>query len=153
MIRNLTLVSWLAACLVTATSVFGQMTPPDPADVAARCVAAMEDARDRTVGAIADTTGAAVDRIAQLDADGAPDRVIIRAGDAGINRVRLIGRFGTARIANIERHCVHLLIRLEAERDLIMRVRGAAEGFREDIRNAVARGSMAIRQAVADAIG
>eukprot|EP01025_Chloroclados_australasicus_P065557 TRINITY_DN8931_c0_g1_i14.p4 TRINITY_DN8931_c0_g1~~TRINITY_DN8931_c0_g1_i14.p4 ORF type:complete len:154 (+),score=43.14 TRINITY_DN8931_c0_g1_i14:121-582(+) len=153
MIRNLTLVSWLAACLVTATSVFGQMGPPDPADVAARCVASMEAASDRTVGAIGDTTGAAVDRIARLDAAGAPDRAIIRAGEDGIKRVRLIGRFGSARITNIERHCVRLLVRLEAERDLIARVRDAADGFREDVRNAVQRGSGAIRQAVADAIG
>lgn len=143
----------VVAVLVSAASTFGQRNPPDPTDVAARCVASMEQVADRTVGAIASTTDATIDRIARLDAAGATDREIIRAGQAGADRVQLIGRFGASRVERIERHCVRLLVRLSAERDLVMRVRGAGEGFRTGIGDAVQRGSMAIRQAVADAIG
>ncbi|NRA57771.1 MAG: hypothetical protein HRU13_06600 [Phycisphaerales bacterium] len=150
--RNLTIVSWLVACLVSATTVFAQ-NAPDPADVAARCIAQMEQTRDRTVGAIGDTTGSAIDRIARLDAAGAEDRQIVRAGQAGIDRVQRTGRAGISRISRIERSCVRVLIRLEAERELIQRFRGAANSLREDIGNAAQRGSGAIRQAVADAIG
>ena len=60
MTRNLTVVSWLVACLLSATTVFAQ-NAPEPADVAARCVAAMETTRDRAVGAVGDTTQAAID--------------------------------------------------------------------------------------------
>lgn len=141
------------AVLVSAASTFGQRNPPDPADVAARCVASMEQTADRTVGAIASATDGTVGRIARLDAAGAPDEEIIRAGRAGITRVQMTGRFGASRIARVERHCVRLLVRVGAERDLIMRVRGAAEGFRMSIGDAVQRGTGAIRQAVADAIG
>lgn len=153
MIRNLTMVSAVAACLVSVSSVFAQATPPDPVDVAQRCVAQMEQVTDRTVGAVANTTRETIARIGDLDAAGAPDAAIIRAGKAGADRAARIGHFGASGVTNLERRCVGLLIRLEAERTLIMRVRGAAEGFREDIRGAVARGTMAIRQAVADAIG
>lgn len=143
----------VVAVLVSAASTFGQMNPPDPAAVAARCVSSMEQVADRTTGAIASTTDATIDRIARLDAAGATDREIIRAGQAGTHRVQLIGRFGASRVERIERHCVRLLVRLGAERDLVMRVRGAGEGFRTSIGDAVQRGSMAIRRAVADAIG
>ena len=153
MLRNLTIGSAIAACLLSVSSVFAQTTPPDPVDVAQRCVAAMEDVRDKTVDGVANTTQRVVDRIADLDAAGAPDREIIAAGRAGVERVSRIGQAGAKTITRIERRCVALLVRLEAERDLIMRVRGAAEGFREDVGNAVRRGAGAIRQAVADAIG
>jgi hypothetical protein len=152
MIRNLTMVSAIAACLVSASSVFAQ-NAPDPVDVAQRCVAQMEQVTDRTVGAVGDTTQRVIDRIADLDASGASDREIVAAGRAGSDRVARIGNFGARGISHLERRCVGLLVRLEAERTLIQRVRGAAEGFREDIGNAVQRGTMAIRQAVADAIG
>lgn len=153
MTRSMTIMAAVVAVLVSAASSFGQRNPPDPADVAARCVASMEQAADRTVGAIASTTDATINRIARLAAAGATDREIIQAGQAGTRRVHMTGRFGATRIARIERHCVRLLVRLDAERDLIMRVRMAAEGFRSSIGDAVQRGSMAIRQAVADAIG
>lgn len=153
MTRSMTIMAAVVAVLVSAASSFGQRNPPDPADVAARCVASMEHVADRTVGGIASATDGTLARIARLDAAGAPDREIIGAGQAGINRVHMTGRFGASRIVRIERHCVRLLIRVGAERDLIMRVRTAAEGFRTNIGDAVQRGTGAIRQAVADAIG
>lgn len=150
--RNLTTVSWLVACLVSATTVFAQNSP-DPTDVATRCVAQMEQTRDRAIRAVGGATDNAIDRIARLDAAGAEDREIVRAGQAGVDRVQRTGRAGIARISRIERSCVRVLIRLGAERDLLQRVRGAADGFREDVGNAAQRGAGAIRQAVADAIG
>lgn len=156
MTRTLSMWTAMVALLVSAAGVFAQGVgndSPDPVMVAQRCVASMETATDRTTGAIGDTTAAAVALIARLDAAGAPDREIIRVGQAGTERVQVIGRFGASRVTNIAEHCTRALRRLGADRALIGRVQNAAEGFREDIRNAVARGSMAIRQAVADAIG
>jgi hypothetical protein len=146
----------LAAILVSAAGVFAQgvgTDSPDPVVVAQRCVAQFEELRDRTVHGIATVTTGATGRIARLDADGAPDRVIIATGQAGVDRVQEIAQAGAGRIARGAEHCSHLLRRLGAERTLIARVQGAADGFIEDIRNAAHRGTAAIRQAVADAIG
>jgi|GEM_PF-2171788 len=153
MTRNISILAAFMAVLLSTATTFGQRNPPAPADVAARCVAAMEQSADRSVGAIASTTDATIDRVARLDMAGAPDREIVQAGQAGINRVQTIGRFVAARITRLERRCVQLLVRMGAERDLIMRVRTAAEGFRANIGDATQRGTSAIRRAVADAIG
>ncbi|GIW74485.1 MAG: hypothetical protein KatS3mg103_1007 [Phycisphaerales bacterium] len=153
MLRSLTIGSVLLAWLVGSASAWAQAGTPDPVEVAQRCVAQMEQAADRTTDAVATATRSAIDRIADLDAAGAPDRAIIAAGKAGSDRVARLGAFGVRGITHLERRCVGLLVRLEADRRLIERVRDAAEGFREDIMAAVRRGTMAIRQAVADAIG
>lgn len=146
----------LVAVLMGTAGVFGQGVSndgPDPVQVAQRCVAAMDQVTDRTIGGVADTTNRTVALVGRLDAAGAPDRAIVRAGQAGAQRVQMIGRMGSSRVARIEAHCTQLLRRLGADRTLIARVQGAADGFQEDIRNAVRRGTGAIRQAVADAIG
>jgi len=156
MTRTLSIWTAVLALLVGTAGVFAQSTGnerPDPADVAARRVAAMEGAADRAIDGIAATTGRVVDRVARLDAAGASDREIILAGRLGVERVQTIGRFGAMGVTRIESHCVQVLRRLGADRALIGRVMNAAEGFREDIGTAVRRGSGAIRQAVADAIG
>ncbi len=156
MTRTLSMWAALVGLLVGTAGAFAQGVGnerPDPADVAARCVSAMEAVADRTAGGIGDAAQRATGLVARLDAAGAPDREIVRAGQAGVDRVQLIARFGSSRIARIEAHCVKVLRRLGADRALIGRVMDAADGFREDVRNAAQRGSGAIRQAVADAIG
>lgn len=156
MTRTLSMWTAVVALLVGSAGVFAQgvgSDSPDPVMVAQRCVTSMGEATDRTIGAVAHGTRATVERIARLDAAGATDREIIQAGHAGAERVQLTGRFGASRVTNIEDHCTRLLRRLGADRALVARVQGAADGFREDIRGAVQRGTMAIRQAVADAIG
>jgi len=154
MTRSLSIVLAALVALATAGNAMAQRNPgPAPADVAQRCVASMEQTRDRATDAIATTTSAAIDRIADLDASGAEDRAIVAAGRAGTNRVQGIARFANARIARTEAHCVRILRRLDADRALIERVRNAAAGFREDVGTAARRGTAAIRQAVADAIG
>ncbi len=156
MTRTLSMWAALVAMLVGTAGAFAQGVGdnrPDPADLAARCVAQMDRSSDRTIGAIGSATDNAINAVARLDAAGAEDRAIVRAGQAGIDRVQRTGRSGIARISRIENSCVRMLIRLGAERELVQRFRGAAEGFREDIGNAAQRGSGAIRQAVADAIG
>ncbi|MFI4915447.1 MAG: hypothetical protein ACIAS6_02930 [Phycisphaerales bacterium JB060] len=156
MTRTLSMWTALVAILVGTAGASAQgvgTDSPDPVVVAQRCVAQFEQVRDRTVDGVAAATRGATGRIARLDADGAPDRVIIAVGNTGVDRVQAIGRAGSARIARGSDHCTRLLRRLGADRALIVRVQGAADGFQEDIRNAVRRGTAAIRQAVADAIG
>ena len=156
MTRTLSMWAAVVALLVGTAGAFAQgmgNERPDPADVAARCVSSMDGVADRTIGGIADTTQRATGLVARLDAAGASDREIVRAGQAGVDRVQMIARFGSSRIARIEAHCVQVLRRLGADRALIGRVMGAADGFGEDIRTAAQRGTGAIRQAVADAIG
>lgn len=154
MTRTISLVSAVVALLVSATSVFAQgNVRPDPAEVAARCVAQMDRISTSTARVVAAQTGGAIDRIESLDAEGAPDRVIIAAGEAGADRLAATGRRGAAQVGKIQRHCVEALVRLEADRALIARVQAAGEAAREAISQAVRRGTGAIRQAVADAIG
>lgn len=152
--RTISLVSALMALLIGTASVFAQgNTRPEPAEIAARCVAQMERTGEATVRAITDQTRATIARIRFLDAEGAPDRVIIGAGQTGIERITATGELGSNQVSRIERACVEALIRLEADRALIARVRFAADAVRGNIASAVRRGTAAIRQAVADAIG
>ncbi|MEO1008710.1 MAG: hypothetical protein AAFX79_09090 [Planctomycetota bacterium] len=152
MTRTLSMLSAVLMVLVAAAATQAQ-TRPDPADVAARCVATMQQTTDRVVGAIGGTTSAVLDRIADLDASGASDDEIIAAGRRGISRVTGLARMGVARVSRTERRCIGVLRRLGADRALIGRVADAADGFREDIGNAASRGVGAIRQAVDDATG
>lgn len=154
MTRTISLVSALVALLIGTSSALAQgNTGPDPVDVAARCVAQMDRTSENTVRVVANQTRASIARIRSLAAEGAPDRAIIAAGQAGADRLAATGRRGAGHVTRIESHCVDVLIRLGADRTLIARVRAAAEGSREAIGSAVRRGTAAIRQAVADAIG
>ena len=156
MSRSITLVSVFAAVLVSAASVFGQgmgNDRPDPGELAARCVAHMEHVADQTTRVIGHVTDETVARIVHLDRAGASDDEIIAAGRRGARAVANVAMRGSGRVTHVERHCVRVLIRLGAERDLIMRVRAQAEGFREAIGTAARRGVGVIRSAVAHAIG
>lgn len=126
---------------------------PDPTIVAQRCVAQMGEVSDRTSVAIGDITRTTIGRIARLDRAGATDEEIIAAGRRGSQAVANAAMAGIGRVNHIERHCVGLLIRLGADRALIQRVRDAAEGSRGEIGMAARRGTVAIREAVARAIG
>jgi hypothetical protein len=155
MTRSISILAALLAGLLAATGSLAQgvgIDSPDPAMLAQRCVAHMEQIADRATGAIGDATQETIGRIARLDRAGASDEDIIAAGRRGTQAVANAAMAGSGRVTRVERHCVAVLTRLGADRALIQRVRSAAEGFREDIGMAGRRGVGAIRDAVARAI-
>jgi hypothetical protein len=126
---------------------------PDPQQIAASCVEAIQNTAERTLGNIQEATGSAIAAIETLDADGAPDAAIVRAGAAGKNAISRRADRGRDRVNRLAARCVAVLNRLGAGETLIGVVTGAREAAVGAIRAGVHAGRAAVRGAVQAALG
>lgn len=149
MLRIMSLVS-------IALMTFSLTAAPARADeaerVAATCVRAMNAAVEKHQDAVQGITTRTVRAINALDDDGAPDRAIVAAGHRGTKAVDQNCRRASARVKSLQNRCVRVLRRLDAPRELVARVTGAARDALGSIKESGDRAKGIIRHAVAEAI-
>ncbi len=149
MTRTLTLLTSLAIALGFAAPVHAQA---DPADIAARCVAAIQDTMEQAARDMHATTDRTTARIRQLDADGASDERIVAAGRAGVQAVTDTEVAAVREIRQLRNNTIQALRRLDAPRQLIARVSGAARAGAGKVEDAAERATTQIHTAVRAAI-
>ncbi len=138
----------LSIVTLIVTSLFAGFAQANAHEVAERCIAEIREAAERSVEAIHTTTANGVERIARLDNEGAPDRVLIHSARDSKHRIRMISHSSSAHISRMVRACVRELERLEAPDELIEAVRTAGHHARNRIATAAENGSRAIDRAL-----
>jgi len=124
----------------------------DPAVIAARCIAAMDQAATTAGDRIQAQTRQTVAHVNRLDKSGASDRVIIAAGKRGVTDIEKTAATGERRVAALRADCVRRLRSLNADPALIARVNNQARQATASINDRLDRGTAAIRRAVSEAI-
>lgn len=139
----------LAAISMLAPRAFAAAeTPPTPAQVVERYVAAVQDLVARNGEALHRFTELAVTAIGRMDSNGAPDEAILRAGHRAQERVRAMTTRSLNHLRKLTEGALRILNRLDAADEFKMAVRMAADEAAERIRAHGRAASAAIAEAV-----
>lgn len=130
----------------------GPGAPPTPQQVVERCVSHMQQITERGVNGIRESTMGAVQLIARLDEQGAPDRAIIHAGKQARERVGAITRTTVAAINTETGMCLRILRQIDAPQPAIEAVLNARRASLAVLGAAADHALGAIRSAVQGAI-
>lgn len=146
MTRTFSVVAVFVSCLLTG------LARADAQEVAQRCIDSIAQVRVNTVRSIHTVADNGVTRIERLDADGAPDAVLIHAARESNMRIQSITDSSSSHIARLVQACVRELRALDADAELIQSVREAGRFARERIATVSDHGSFAIHRALHDAL-
>ncbi len=150
MLRTLSLVSLaLAALAFTPSTALAQNNGER---VAQAYIDRIEATADRHQSVTRATAERAVDAIADLAADDAPDRAIIAAGASATKAINAEARRASERVASLRKGGVAALRRLDAPAALIARVVDAAHSAQDSISTTAERGRSVVRAAVERAL-
>lgn len=125
-----------AAVALLAAPCVAHAAPPTPEQVVARHAEGVTNVVNTGTSAIANAGAAAVARIGELDAAGATDEAITRAGHRAVHRVGDMVRRSLEGVHKMTFSAVRVLSRI-----------GAAEEFKTAVRTAAEAGASAIRSA------
>ncbi|MEM0982998.1 MAG: hypothetical protein AAGI17_03505 [Planctomycetota bacterium] len=140
------------ASLITAPAAAqdGPM-PPEVQPPVQRCVEDITSAAQRASQAIVSNARGTVERIQRLDADGAGDRRIARAGAEGLERNRALAERGRRAVIGTTGRCLKLLSDNGAPPEALGFIRSVGERALGAVNNAAERARNAIARAVAGA--
>ena len=140
------------SAIVLGLAVSAPANADEAQDVAQACVERIGNRVERAREGISGTRSRTLARIRELDEGGAPDAVIVHAGQEGREAINLRAADAQRDVTQIAEGCVERLEALEAPPPLILHVRRAAHAGRLAIRMVRNRSLMVINGAVRDAL-
>lgn len=147
-IRISSLVLALAAILMPAATASAQ---PTADQVAERAIAGINNLSDRAQAQMTNTTDATISAIERLDAKGATNEQITRAGDRGKVRINHLKAQNTRQLSRRGEVAIRHLQRLNADQALIDQVSAASTGAVTALETKATESRAAIDAAVATA--
>lgn len=127
--------------------------PPTPQQVVEHCVRHLAGITGHTLEVMRASTGRTIEIVGELDANGAPAPVIVRAGAVGKHRVSRALHVGAHAINAETERCLRLLNALGAPPEAARPILEARQRSLQAIREGNARSCEAIVNAVRAAVG
>lgn len=121
--------------------------------LARACVQEIQETSENHAETARDITRRTASALRQANRDGAPDRVLKAIAANGVQRLDAVAGHGQAAIHETASACVRRLLDLDASRELIQAVRGAAVSSNQAIDDATRRGKRVIREVLERATG